>query len=244
MPGGPGRPAHSGIRQSGMEVDQVAIELFNLTKGHINEIWKLERTGDRLVLLNTADQPVASFTIDEAGEHITLPNRVEDIHYLVIRTDADEQYLEISPRGEAVFRRALGVGAADQQAGLNARRMKGYLAVLGGLALMAVGVVVTILSFMDERNEGGGVLWWGIVVVGLFVLIGGVGKIMEHRRIAAMVMEVDSDPGSDFNDTLPANLRGDTQPAPSTLKSCLLLGLAIVGIAVLVVIILSFALPS
>lgn len=223
----------------------MAIELLHLGADHLNEIWKLERADSRLTLRDTEGETVTSFPIQDAPEHLVLPELTEEHTVLTFLTDDGEHVLQATPRGSLKLRHALA-GDGEPDPGLAVARVgrNAGLSLLGGVGLMAAGIIATIVSMMNP--ESGGVVWYGAVIVGLFGTGYGVMRFFDYRQLKRLFDEVVADSATAFEEAIPADMRVVTEtPSKGSVFGGILMVIAFcIVVAVVLCVILVLLLPN
>jgi hypothetical protein len=123
------------------------IELFPTAKGARGESWVLRLGEDKVVLFDADDQKVLTFPTRDADQRFKLPSFWESVKELgVVKGDGTELWFRPEAKAVAAVRDFLDWSLAAQgPEALQALRLKGWLMLLGGVALVVVGVVAVIL---------------------------------------------------------------------------------------------------
>jgi hypothetical protein len=164
------------------------IKLLCIDKPFQNTTWLLHLSEEQVVLTDPDGKAVTTFSLKEADKRLLLPSFWESIKGIGVRFGPGQEDVRwFQPDKETVAEirtfQDWALAAQGPEA-LQALRTRGWLYLLGGIALAVVGIVVLIVVENEVGNLPRGARKAFAIAV-IFGLIGVYQGIKAFRRVAA-----------------------------------------------------------
>ena len=125
-----------------------------------------------------------SGTYQELDAASRFPSFAESIKYFGVLYEGRILDFEVDKADIKAIRRELdGQAAADDPAAIDRMTRRGKLLVAGGIAAIAAGPILSLISYQAVAEEGGKYyIWYGISIFGVLILAQGISLLRRAGR--------------------------------------------------------------